>query len=199
MRFGATAAVSDNSLTRSIALLRRLLGDDSRDPRYIATVPTVGYRFLCDVKIVEDGVAGPNAASLPHPHNGNEENSNEFEPLPGPRSVDVTPHRPGDNLVTPFAAGETSKRWKVIVPAAAAVLAFFITGYFYLHRRPKLTDKDTIVLADFTNTTGDPCLDPTLRQGLAVQLEQSPFLSLVSGRRMQDTLQMMGRAGGCAI
>ena len=63
-------AVSDNSLTRSIALLRRLLGDDTREPRYIATVPTVGYRFLCDVKVVEDGFAGPNAASLPHLHNG---------------------------------------------------------------------------------------------------------------------------------
>ena len=66
-------AVSENSLTRSIALLRRLLGDDTREPRYIATVPTVGYRFLCDVKVAEDGFAGPNAASLRHLHNGNEE------------------------------------------------------------------------------------------------------------------------------
>src|ERR1700719_726191 len=49
-------AVSENSLTRSIALLRRLLGDDTHEPRYIATVPTVGYRFLCDVKVAEDGV-----------------------------------------------------------------------------------------------------------------------------------------------
>src|SRR6201984_3665158 len=51
-------AVSDNSLTRSIALLRRLLGDDTHEPRYIATVPTIGYRFLCDVKVAEDGFAG---------------------------------------------------------------------------------------------------------------------------------------------
>src|SRR5215469_12466265 len=49
------AAVTENSLTRSIALLRRLLGDDTHEPRYIATVPTVGYRFLCDVKVAEDG------------------------------------------------------------------------------------------------------------------------------------------------
>src|ERR1700740_1401237 len=48
-------AVSENSLTRSIALLRRLLGDDTREPRYIATVPTVGYRFLCDVEVAESG------------------------------------------------------------------------------------------------------------------------------------------------
>ncbi len=85
------------------------------------------------------------------------------------------------------------KHWKVIVPAAAAVLALFVAGYFYFHRTPKLTDKDTIVLADFVNTTGDPVFDGTLRQGLAVQLEQSPFLSLVSEERIQRTLGLMGQ------
>src|SRR6266851_4832014 len=55
-------AVSENSLTRSIALLRRLLGDDTREPRYIATVPTVGYRFLCDVQVAEDGLEELEAA-----------------------------------------------------------------------------------------------------------------------------------------
>jgi DNA-binding winged helix-turn-helix (wHTH) protein len=54
--------VSQNSLTRSIALLRRLLGDDTREPRYIATVPTVGYRFLCDVEVTEDGAIRLGAA-----------------------------------------------------------------------------------------------------------------------------------------
>lgn len=91
------------------------------------------------------------------------------------------------------APTESGMRWKVIVPAAAAVLAFFVGGYFYLHRTPKLTDKDTIILADFTNTTGDPVFDGTLRQGLSVQLEQSPFLSLVSEPQIQQTLQMMGQ------
>jgi eukaryotic-like serine/threonine-protein kinase len=189
-------AVSDNSLTRSIALLRRLLGDDTHEPRYIATVPTVGYRFLCDVKVVEDGFAGPNGASLRRQHNSNEENSNEFEPLQGTRSVEATPHRPSDPLAAAPAAGETPKRWKVIVPAAATVLAFLVAGYFYLHRAPHgtpiLTDKDTIVLADFTNTTGDVVFDDTLKQGLSVQLEQSPFLDLVSERKVNETLKLMG-------
>jgi len=91
------------------------------------------------------------------------------------------------------AATAIAKRWKVIAPAAAAVLAFFAAGYFYFHRTPKLTNKDTIVLADFTNTTGDPVFDGTLRQGLAVQLEQSPFLSLVSEERIQQALRLMGQ------
>ena len=57
------------------------------------------------------------------------------------------------------------RRWKMIVPAAAALLALSVAGYVYFHRSTGLTDKDTIVLADFDNTTGDPVFDDTLRQG----------------------------------
>jgi eukaryotic-like serine/threonine-protein kinase len=85
------------------------------------------------------------------------------------------------------------RRWKVMAPVGAAVAALIVAGYFYLHRTPKLTDKDTIVLADFVNTTGDAVFDGTLRQGLAVQLEQSPFLSLISDERIQKALGLMGR------
>src|SRR5205807_731287 len=60
-------------------------------------------------------------------------------------------------------------------------------------RQPVLSERDTIVLGDFANSTGDPVFDSTLREGLSVQLEQSPFLSLVSGEGMQETLQMMGQ------
>ncbi len=85
------------------------------------------------------------------------------------------------------------KRWKVIIPAAAAALGLATAGYFYLHPAPKLTNKDTIVLADFTNTKGDPVFDGTLRRGLAVQLEQSPFLNLLSDQRIQKTLGLMSQ------
>jgi tetratricopeptide (TPR) repeat protein len=83
--------------------------------------------------------------------------------------------------------------WKVLVPAALLVAGLAAGTYFYFHRVPKLTDKDTIVLADFTNTTGDRVFDGTLRQGLSVQLEQSPFLSIISDQQIQQTLQMMGQ------
>jgi eukaryotic-like serine/threonine-protein kinase len=85
------------------------------------------------------------------------------------------------------------KSWKSIVLAAVALLAMSVGGYFYFHRTPKLTDKDTIVLGDFTNTTGDPVFDGTLRQGLSVQLEQSPFLSIISDQQIQQTLGLMGQ------
>jgi tetratricopeptide (TPR) repeat protein len=60
-------------------------------------------------------------------------------------------------------------------------------------RRPTLTDKDTIVLADFDNKTGDPVFDDTLRQGLSVELQQSPFLTLISDTTVQQTLALMGQ------
>ena len=65
------------------------------------------------------------------------------------------------------STGASAKRWKVIVPAATAALALFVAGYVYFHRPPILTEKDTIVLADFDNRTGDPVFDDTLRQGLS--------------------------------
>ena len=84
-------------------------------------------------------------------------------------------------------------RWKAIVPAALATMALAATGYFYLHRAPKLTDKDAIVLADFENKTGDTVFDDALKQGLAVALRQSPFLNVLSDQKVSDTLRMMGR------
>ena len=77
-------------------------------------------------------------------------------------------------------------RRRVLVAAAVAVA-------IYSRRPPALTDKDTIVLAEFTNTTGDPVFDDTLRQGLAVQLQQSPFLSLISDERIRRTLPLMNQ------
>src|SRR4029077_5386056 len=58
---------------------------------------------------------------------------------------------------------------------------------------PTLTEKDTIVLADFENKTGDPVFDDTLRQGLSVDLRQSPFLTLISDQQVQQTLARMGQ------
>ena len=78
-----------------------------------------------------------------------------------------------------------------VFAAAVGMLALFAAAYFYFQPAPRLTDKDMIVLADFTNRTGDPVFDETLRQGLAVQLEQSPFLSLVSDQRIRRTLPLM--------
>jgi tetratricopeptide (TPR) repeat protein len=87
----------------------------------------------------------------------------------------------------------TSRRPRILVAVAAIVAAAAAGGWFYWRRPPTLTDKDTIVLADFVNRTGDPVFDETLRQGLAVQLGQSPFLSIVPDDRVRRALQLMGQ------
>jgi serine/threonine protein kinase len=89
----------------------------------------------------------------------------------------------------------TKKRiwWSVVVPVVTGLLAFAAGGYLHFYRSPKLTDKDTIVLAEFDNKTGDAVFDGTLRQGLTVQLEQSPFLSIISDQQVLQTLGLMGQ------
>jgi eukaryotic-like serine/threonine-protein kinase len=83
--------------------------------------------------------------------------------------------------------------WKAVA-AALLVALLAVSGWFYNARRAHaLTRLDTIVLADFINKTGDPIFDDTLRQGLSAQLQQSPFLSLVSEQRIQQTLRLMGK------
>jgi eukaryotic-like serine/threonine-protein kinase len=88
-----------------------------------------------------------------------------------------------------------SRSRKIAAAAAIAVLAAGIAGGLLWRARQarRLTDKDTIVLGDFTNSTGDPVFDGTLREGLSVELEQSPFLSLVSEEAIHHTLRMMGQ------
>jgi serine/threonine protein kinase/tetratricopeptide (TPR) repeat protein len=83
--------------------------------------------------------------------------------------------------------------WKVTLSVAFAVAALAAGGYFYFHRTPKLTDKDTIVLSDFTNTTGDAIFDDTLKTALNVSLRQSPFLNVLSDSEVTKTLQQMTR------
>jgi tetratricopeptide (TPR) repeat protein len=85
----------------------------------------------------------------------------------------------------------TGSRGKWLVAAAMGMLVLFAAVYFYLHRAPRLTDKDTIVLADFVNNTGDPIFDGTLRQGLAIQLEQSPFLKIMDDEQMHRIVRLM--------
>jgi tetratricopeptide (TPR) repeat protein len=87
------------------------------------------------------------------------------------------------------------KLWKIVVPAAVVVVAALVASGLYFRSRhaAPLTEKDTIVLADFTNTTGDPVFDDALKQALAVELGQSPFLNILSDRKVGETLRLMGR------
>jgi eukaryotic-like serine/threonine-protein kinase len=94
------------------------------------------------------------------------------------------------------------KLWKFLVPIAVVLVAALVAGGLYFRSRSAtsttsatpLAEKDTVVLADFDNKTGDPVFDDALKQALAVQLGQSPFLNILSDRKVEDTLHLMGRA-----
>ncbi len=91
----------------------------------------------------------------------------------------------------------TRARWALAAAAAVSLAGLAVASWLFFSRKAHvLTDKDTIVLADFTNATGDEVFDDTLKQGLSVQLQQSPFLLLVSERRVNETLKLMGRPAG---
>jgi eukaryotic-like serine/threonine-protein kinase len=92
--------------------------------------------------------------------------------------------------------GERRSGWKTLAAGATLLVTVVAAGWFYNNTRSThaLTKTDTIVLADFTNKTNDPIFDDALRQGLAAQLQQSPFLSLVSEQRIQQTLRLMGQS-----
>ena len=98
-------------------------------------------------------------------------------------------------------AGEATARggrrlWRALVPAATFLVIALVGGGLYLrsHSTTGLTEKDAIVLADFANTTGDAVYDDTLKQALAVDLEQSPFLNVLADNKVSETLKLMGRA-----
>ncbi len=91
------------------------------------------------------------------------------------------------------ARTNTGKLWRIVAPAAVIVLVLSVGGYLFFPRKPKLTDKDTIVLADFANSTGDAIFDDTLKTALSVSLQQSPFLSVLPDSTVAKTLQLMTR------
>ena len=87
----------------------------------------------------------------------------------------------------------TGSRRKLTVAALVSLLVLYAAAYLYLHRTPKLSPKDTIVLGEFENRSGDAVFDQTLRQGLAVQLEQSPLLRLATDDSIKQALHLMNR------
>ena len=107
-------------------------------------------------------------------------------------------------VATPVATG--GKLWKLIVPAAVIIVALVAGGLYWRSRSTAspaaatpLSQKDTVVLADFDNKTGDAVFDDALKQALAVQLGQSPFINILSDRRVNETLGLMGRQSGTHI
>jgi serine/threonine protein kinase/Flp pilus assembly protein TadD len=115
-------------------------------------------------------------------------------PAPGSSGSGVAAVSASASVPSP-AARRGIPIWVAVV-ALVAIVAIGTGAYFYMHRTPVLTSKDSVILAEFTNTTGDPVFDGSLRQGLASQLAQSPFLNIVSDQQIAGTLRLMGQPSG---
>lgn len=182
--------VEESNLAVHISQLRKILGDESSSCR-IETIPRRGYRFVGEVS----AVTAP-AAPAPPPVETPATDVASGQP---PGHVPGLDRRQADRrqAVTP------ARNWAFVIAAVAAMLvgAAFLALRFE-HRRKSGSQvaaaslplpTDSIVLADIANHTGDPVFDTTLRQAMAIELEQSPYLRLVPESRIQETLRLMGR------
>jgi DNA-binding winged helix-turn-helix (wHTH) protein/tetratricopeptide (TPR) repeat protein len=161
--------VEEANLSRNIFMLRKALRESAQDHKYIVTVPGLGYRLAENVHVVPGQELNIIAASHTRVQ------------------VEVKDSRPWP--------------WRWIAVAMVVLLAVGAgVTRFVLHRRAAvLGAKDTVVLAHFANSTGDPVFDETLREGLAIELEQSPFLSLISDQRIRHTMSLMGHVADAQL
>ena len=164
---GNTFVDFEHSMAAAVNKIREALGDAADNPKYVETLPRRGYRFIAKIQ--------------PEP----------------PVVMALRGARESTELVSiPATKPKTGWKWilgAIAVVVVAAAVATFSAQWFSSRERHPLTEKDTIVVADFTNTTGDAVFDGTLRQGLSAQLEQSPFLSIISDDHIHETLRMMGQ------
>ncbi len=173
--------VEESNLSQNIFLLRKALGDGEGAHRYIVTLPRRGYQFGEPVHIRQSDVpAVAEDAPLTPADSGSGGGGGGGETMNGDGSAARV------RIRRPFFL-------PAIIGAAIALVMIILAGSVYFNHPPAFAESDTIVLADFSNNTGDPVFDGTLRQALAAQLEQSPFLNFLSDQRIAQTLVLMGK------
>jgi eukaryotic-like serine/threonine-protein kinase len=165
---GDTYVEFEDSLNHAVNKLRQALGDSVENPLFIETVPRYGYRFIGHkVEQCPDGQSRQESAI---------ESAHLAQSLSRDHAHHVTHHR----------------LWLGVVFAALILLG--LSTNVFVHKQPAqaLTERDIVVMADFANKTNDPVFTDTLRQGLLVQLSQSPFFNFLAGSQIRQTLQHMG-------
>ena len=158
----------ERGVHKCINQIRNVLNDNPERPVYIETLPRKGYRFL--LPVTSKGVLSPPKVS---------------DSIPGSEPAVVLP---GPHI----ARRSRLVGWLAVTTLVVGAVAF----YWHSRKASALMEKDTVIVADFTNSTGEPVFDDTLKQALRIQLEQSPFLNLVADQKVNATLKLMGRSAG---
>jgi DNA-binding winged helix-turn-helix (wHTH) protein len=181
--------VEEGNLSQNIFLLRKALGDAGDERHYIVTLPGRGYRFAAQVRTVTDTGEALLAQMRSRTEIVLEEAA--VEDISG--APPIIPAVPQPALAPPPGR---RPRWLVSAAIATAIVLIAAGGFLILRRnRPTpLGERDSVLVAEFANLTGDPVFDTALRQGLEVQLQQSPYLTVVSDDRIQQALRLMGQA-----
>lgn len=181
----------DGGINYCIRQIRSVLSDDAEQPRYVETIPRTGYRFLFPVASAESA-----EDVIPTPRRG----PVREHPI-GPTASALLSSAVSEIRVVPPVAPKSSgnhrrRTIRLIVGCTFGILLVGFIAFLYrsFHRHPSLAEKDTVVIADFRNSTGEPVFDDALKEGLAVELGQSPLLNVLSDKKVADTLRMMGPA-----
>ncbi len=211
----------EHNLNKAVNRLREALHDSAEHPKFVETLPRRGYRWIGPIIRNGKGNApGESGLLVPEAEHASEmltepQILTDFEPV-RPTRIGLTGIRASETAdlkvneresgagrtsdagatSVDTGAGRSRKLWKLAVPAVCLFIILTVGFFLYSHRPPPLTEKDSIVLADFINTSGDPVFDNTLKQGLSVQLSQSPFLNILPDQKLSETLALMGRAPG---
>src|SRR5262249_29289350 len=191
--------VEEGGLTRNISVLRKTLGESPDHHRYIVTAPGRGYCFVATVRKV-DSEDHDEAKSLVVENHAlsrmaiNDEDSTSLGVAGAANELIAVTEAEANLLPVPsgaYPARRLNVRRLGVVASIVTLVAVALVVFF--NRGPANVKRDTVLLADFANTTGETVFDGTLRQGLAIQLEQSPFLNIFPDERVRDTLRLMGR------
>jgi len=158
----------DDSLNHAVKKLRQALGDSAEQPQYIETLPRYGYRFI-----------GSLEQARPEPARASAAESSAFVPP-----------------VIQTRQGNHSRKWIALVFAVLVLLGLSTSVLVHKRSAQALTEKDVVVMAEFANKTADPVFTDALRQGLLMQMSQSPFFNFLPASQVRQTLQQMGHKAG---
>jgi len=185
--------VDENSLAQSISVLRRALGEKPGDNSYIVTLPGRGYQFVSPVTVI----GGDSLAVVPDAMDAAAD---------APSQLLLQQHTIRTRVVIEekeeLRPPAFRKTWTIVGSGVLILLiAAFSAGAYVAHLRSarRLAEKDTVVLAEFANRTGDPVFDDTLKTGLSVALNQSPFLNVLSDHKVAATLRLMSDSPGTPL
>ncbi len=204
-------------MNQCIKQIRTILGDNTDNPVYVETLPRKGYRFLAPVVTKTIEAPAPRlveSTSGIHASNLLADRVPGLQPDPGSADTPVSSKHVAAATATavalaiapkpapapaPLPSLKPARNWSSIVSVTVIVVGL-LAGIFYWHTRKAISfsKNDTLVLADFSNTTGDPVFDDALNAALPVEFGQTPYLNLLSPDKVSRTVKLLDESRGTA-